>query len=119
MSNSGGCGHRGYDETMISAWLGAAIEIPPYVYQHLARIGAKIYFYRLPKQIKSDEDYLQQLLNDSFETKIQKIKAALNGYLNMCEMGPMQLDKVSELKKVEWDKSKDDIEALKDNNQDR
>ena len=113
MSNSGGCGHRGYDEPIMFLWLGAAVEIPPYVYQHLARIGAKIYFYRLPRQMKTDEDYLEQLLNDSFETKLEKIKVALNAYLNMFEMGLLVLDKDSELKKIEWDKSKDDIEALK------
>ena len=113
MSNSGGCGHRGYDEAIMFVWMGAAVEIPPYVYQHLARIGAKIYFYRFPRQFITDDDYLEQLLNDSFETKLEKIKVALNAYLNIFEMGPMQLDKESDLKKIEWDKSKDDIEALK------
>ena len=65
------------------------------------------------RQFKTDDDYLEQLLNDSFETKLGKIKVALNAYLNMFEMGLLVLDKDSELKKIEWDKSKDDIEALK------
>jgi len=95
-------------------WIGAAVEIPPYVYQHLGRIGAKLYFFRLPRQSKSKDDYLQQLLSNSFKVRYDKIAQALEAYLNMFDMSPMMsLDEESGLKKTEWDKSKDDIEAQK------
>jgi hypothetical protein len=94
--------------------IGAAVEIPPYVYQHLGRMGSKLYFFRLPKQIKSKEDYLQQLLSDSFKVRNTKIAKSLNTYLNILDMSPiLKLDDESGLKKTEWDKSKDDIEAQK------
>jgi len=73
-SDSGTHGHRGYNEPMMFAWIGAAVDIPRKVHKLLTTLGPKLYFVRVPKvQSKSDDDYYQQLLHNDFDIKRSQI----------------------------------------------
>jgi hypothetical protein len=92
MSNSGGCGHRGYSGEYMFNMLGAAVDIPKKVYKYLGYLGPKLYFFRLPKHNKTVEDYLQQLQQETFATKLKRIEKS-SDYFNLFEMGPLKFDK--------------------------
>jgi hypothetical protein len=80
-SDSGAHGHRGYNERMMFAWIGAAIDIPFKVHKLLTTLGPKLYFLRVPKvESKSYEAYYEQMSNDDFTTKVDEIGQALSDY---------------------------------------
>lgn len=110
-SNSGAHGQRGYDENIMFTWIGAVVDIPHKVYKMLGNLGFKLYFYRLPFTEKNEEELVIEMSED-YSSKISKIKSALYEYLYLFEIGP-HLIYNSELNKVKWDNSKDDIEARK------
>ena len=71
-SDSGAQGHRGYTGEYMFTWLGAAVEISRRVHKHLSTLGPKLYFYRLSKISKTEEDYIQQLEGENFGVKFDK-----------------------------------------------
>jgi hypothetical protein len=112
-SDTGAHGHRGYVGDYMFTMVGAAIDIPYKVHKYLGNLGPKLYFFRLPKLIRSDEDYFNQLKDNPFNIKFQNVKIALLDYLQWLERCPkMELDKESKLKKIVWDSDKDEDEAL-------
>jgi hypothetical protein len=112
-SDTGAHGHRGYTGEYMFTMVGAAIDIPYKVHKYLGTLGPKLYFFRLPKLIKSDDDYFNQLKGNPFSVKFQNIKIALIDYLQWLEKCPnMELDPKSKLRKIVWDSDKDDDECL-------
>jgi hypothetical protein len=112
-SDSGAHGHRGYDEKIMFVLAGASVDIPYKVYKVLGYLGPKLYFLRLPKEIRNE---IQRLANlrQNFGAKEQKIQSALFDYLKWLEIRPdMQIDNESGLPKIEWDTAKDDVDSLK------
>jgi hypothetical protein len=110
-SDTGAHGHRGYNEPMMFTWAGAAVDIPYKVHKYLGTLGPKLYFKRLPKSYKKEDDYYNEL-DKNFADKIDKIRVALFDYLEWFESCPdMSLDKESELQKMTWDPEKDDSMA--------
>jgi hypothetical protein len=65
-SDTGAQGHRGYNEDIMFTWLGAVVDIPFRVHKQLSQLGAKLYFYRLPRLQQEEEDYFNQK-SDDFE----------------------------------------------------
>ena len=65
-----------------------------------------LYFLRLPKVNKTEDEYLKQL-NFNFEQNVKEIGEALFGYLKWFEIGPSENDP-SALPKIEWDAEKED-----------
>ncbi|MFZ0510816.1 MAG: hypothetical protein WAM14_04350 [Candidatus Nitrosopolaris sp.] len=55
MTDSGVHGQRGYDGTLMFTWVGAAVDIPRKVYKMLGNLGAKLYFFRMPYNNKTDK----------------------------------------------------------------
>ena len=110
-SNSGAHGQRGYDENTMFVWIGAVVDIPYKVYKMLGNLGFKLYFFRLPFEEKTEMDLLLGMSED-FPSKINNIKSTLYEYLYLFETGP-HLIYDSELNKVKWNNSKDDVEAKK------
>ena len=53
-SDAGAHGHRGYDEKIMFVWVGALVDIP-------STLGAKLYFLRLPKVEKTEDEYIAQI----------------------------------------------------------
>ena len=106
-SDTGAHGHRGYNEKIMFTWIGAAIDIPPKVYRHLTMLGPKMYFYRLSKARKKEEDCYDQL-NDDFEKKIKEIKVALFEYLKWFEIAPQVVHEKGLPSKIQWDFVKDE-----------
>ena len=115
VSDSGAHGHRGYDEPIMFTWVGAAVDIPWKVYKILNNLGRRLYFYRLHFKEESVEeltDYATE--KDDFNIKRTRIQEALFEYLKWFEIGPDQVEDSYDTtnKKVRWDYSKDDKEAL-------
>lgn len=114
-SDSGAHGHRGYNERMMFAWIGAAIDIPFKVHKLLTTLGPKLYFLRVPKvESKSHEAYYEQMSNDDFTTKVDEIGQALSDYQSWFEMGPeMVKDDMfgSTLRKMPWNSEENQKEA--------
>jgi hypothetical protein len=95
-SDTGAHGHRGYNEEMMFTWIGAAVDIPHKVHKLLGTLGPKLYFLRLPKADKSEDDYLAQIQNDDFSSKVKEVQEALFDYLKWFEIGPdMTINKES------------------------
>jgi hypothetical protein len=112
-SDTGAHGHRGYVGDYMFTMVGAAIDIPYKVHKYLGFLGPKLYFFRLPKLNKTEDDYFNQLRDNPFNIKFQNIKTALLDYLQLLERCPkMEIDEESKLKKIVWDSEKDDDEAL-------
>jgi predicted transcriptional regulator len=113
MTDSGVYGQRGYDGKLMFTWVGAGVDIPHKVYKHLGNLGAKLYFFRMSYNSKTEDD-LVRLANKDFDTNFGEIKSALFDYLKWFEIGPDLIeDKSSGLPKMKWDKSKDDLETMK------
>lgn len=108
-SDTGAQGHRGYNEKMMFTWVGAAVDIPYKVHRYLGTLGPKLYFFRLPKVKKTEDEYLKDL-NFNFEQNIQEIREALFRYLKWFEIGPNIVNENDDtgLPKIEWDPNKDD-----------
>jgi hypothetical protein len=112
-SDTGAHGHRGYNEEMMFTWIGAAVDIPHKVHKLLGTLGPKLYFLRLPKADKSEDDYLVQIQNDDFSSKVKAVQEALFDYLKWFEIGPeMTINKESSLPKMQWSFEKDDKKTL-------
>jgi hypothetical protein len=112
-SDTGAHGHRGYNEEMMFTWIGAAVDIPHKVHKLLGTLGPKLYFLRLPKADKSEADYLAQIQNDDFSSKVKEVQEALFDYLKWFEIGPeMIIEKQSGLPKMQWNFEKDDKQTL-------
>lgn len=77
-SDTGAQGHRGYNENekMMFVWIGAAVDIPYKVHRYLGTLGPKLYFLRLPKWNRTEEDHYNQL-NDNFEQNLNEIQDTL------------------------------------------
>jgi predicted transcriptional regulator len=112
-SDTGAHGHRGYNEEMMFTWIGAAVDIPHKVHKLLGTLGPKLYFLRLPKADKSEDEYLAQIQNDNFGSKVKEVQEALFDYLKWFEIGPeMTINKESSLPKMKWNFEQDDKETL-------
>jgi hypothetical protein len=113
VSDSGAHGHRGYNERMMFVSVGAAVDIPFKVHRYLGTLGPKLYFLRLPKVEKTEDEYIAQI-NSDFEEKVQEIERALFEYLRWFELYPSADNQISDaisLAKIEWNTSKDDADA--------
>jgi hypothetical protein len=91
-SDTGAHGHRGYNEKIMFVWIGAAVDIPYKVHRYLGTLGPKLYFLRLPKANKTEEDYYKQL-NDNFEQNLNEIQNTLFDYQKWFVICPTAISK--------------------------
>jgi hypothetical protein len=111
-SDTGAHGHRGYHGEYMFVWVGAAVDIPYKVHKYLGTLGPKLYFLRLPKVFKNDEEYRKYINNDDFIIKTKQIEQALIDYLNWFELHP-DVEKINNIAKIAWNKDqKDDQTAI-------
>ena len=112
-TESGVHGKRGYYGNYMFTWIGAAVDIPHNIYKFLSTIGFKIYFLRLPRTEISEDDLVEQTTAEKpFNEKIREIEKLLIDYLNWFEICPISIG-LQNLAKIEWDKSKDDKNAIR------
>jgi hypothetical protein len=111
-SDSGAHGHRGYNGTYMFVLIGAAVDIPWKVHKLLGTIGPKLYFLRLRKSEKSEDQYLSELKNDDFNERISEIKELMIDYQNWFHVCPL-IELENKLSKIKWDSQKDDENALR------
>lgn len=110
-SHSGAQGRRGYYGNYMFVWIGAAVDIPYRVHKLLAVLGPKLYFFRLPRVEKSDQELLD-CLNANFEKKHKQVQDAVIDYLMWFEICPSLVeDKESGLLTMVWNSGKDDSTA--------
>jgi predicted transcriptional regulator len=113
-SDTGAHGHRGYTGEFMFVWIGAAVDVPRKVHKYLAALGPKLYFYRVPKSKKTEQDYIKELEGEEFGPKFEKIKNKLSEYLEWFDLYPIEtLDNQNNnaLLKIPWDDKKDDKKA--------
>ena len=86
----------------------AAVDIPWRVHKALGNLGAKLYFLRLPKSDKTEDNYFDEL-DEDFGEKVNKINSALLDYLEWFNTCPdMSMEKDSGLFKMPWNSEIDD-----------
>jgi hypothetical protein len=112
-TESGVHGKRGYYGSYMFTWIGAAVDIPYSVYKFLSTIGFKIYFLRLPRIEVSEDELVDQITTEKpFNEKMREIEKLLLDYLTWFEICPISIG-LQNIAKIEWDKSKDDKNAIK------
>jgi hypothetical protein len=89
LETDSGLGHKGVTGKVMFVFCGVAVEMPPQVYAMLTNFGPKLYFFRLPKTTKTHSQYLADLKGDQFIVKSQRMKDAMNGYLDVFESCPI------------------------------
>jgi len=112
-TDSGACGQRKYEGEYQFTWLGAAVDIPLRAHKLMASIGPKLYFFRLPKSNKTEDDLLVAMGKDDFISKVNSIRRSLLEYLEWFDRCPVSEDseqviKENNLIKIQWDNGKDD-----------
>ena len=113
VTNTGSCGQRGYDEEIMFTWLGAAVDIPNKAHKLMGSLGPKLYFFRLPKNKKNEDELLAAMDKDDFIPKVKKIRTSLMEYLEWFDRCPIsetndKVIKENNLIKIQWDNDKDD-----------
>lgn len=122
-SDTGAHGHRGYVGEFMFVWIGAAVDIPRKVHKYLSTLGPKLYFFRLPKTEKTEEEYLDQFEGEEFGVKFERIQKTVKEYLDWFEQCSSSKSPVTDeiatddvdttLVKVDWNKEKDEKKALR------
>jgi predicted DNA-binding transcriptional regulator len=111
-SDTGAHGHRGYHGEYMFTWVGAAVDIPWKVHKYLGTLGPKLYFLRLPKVFKTDDEYRNYINKDDFIIKTKQTEEALIDYLNWFERCPNG-EIINNLVKISWNRDcKDDQNAI-------
>jgi hypothetical protein len=93
----------------------AAVDIPYRVYKILNNLGHRLCYYRLHFKDESLQDLTEYAAEqEDFNDKKGRIQSALFDYLKWFEIGSFELEPdANNNKKVKWDYSKNDKEALK------
>ena len=121
-SDTGAQGHRGYSGEHMFVWIGAAVEISRKVHKYLSTLGPKLYFFRIPKSQRSEDQYYDQIKGKQFQEKVKEIQNKLEEYLEWFNRCPIQeigsngkddVGKGSLPLKIEWDEAKDEEKALR------
>ena len=123
-SDSGTQGHRGYSGEFMFTWVGAAVEISRKVHRLLSSLGPKLYFYRIPKTEKSENELLGQIKGIQFNEKFLRVQDKLQEYLNWFQRYPNKVFPEAEINtndtitenvflKIQWDESKDEENAIR------
>jgi len=96
-------------------WLGAAVDIPYRAHKLMGSIGPKLYFLRLPKTNKKEDELIKAMDKDDFIPKINKIKRSLLEYLEWFDRCPVsdsddvkRITRENSLIKIKCDSEKDD-----------
>ena len=112
-TNSGVHGKRGYYGNYMFTWLAAAVEIPHNIYKFLSTIGFKIYFLRLPRTKVTVAELVDQFNSENdFNQKMEEVEKLLFDYLIWFEVCPIAIGQ-NRAVKIEWDKKKDDKDAIR------
>jgi hypothetical protein len=130
-SDTGAQGHRGYKGDYMFVWIGAAVEISRKVHKYLSTLGPKLYFYRVPKSQRTEDQYFEAIKGKSFQVKINEIQILLEKYLEWFNKCPIKVDldekednydnenneeeytKVDAPIKIDWNNEKDEDKALR------
>jgi hypothetical protein len=85
-------------------------------------LGPKLYFYRLSKISKTEDDYVRQLEGENFGDKFDRIREKVVEYLDWFDRCPIKNPVMTEnhegdseinpVIKIEWDKKRNDRKAL-------
>jgi IclR-like helix-turn-helix domain-containing protein len=88
LETDSGLGHKGVTGKVMFVMGGAGVEFSPMVYGLLTFFGAKLHCFRLPEGNKTHEQYVKDLKGDQFIVKFQRMKDAMNEYLDTFESCP-------------------------------
>jgi hypothetical protein len=106
-THTGAHGERVYRDIYFNL-VGAAVDIPYKVYGLLGYLGPKLYFLRMPKMNKTEDDLLDEMYQDEYPLRFKRVQNALNDYLNVYASCPdMEFEKESKLSRIVWSKNDD------------
>lgn len=112
-SDSGVHGRRGYCGEYMFTMIGAAVDVSYKVYKHLTNLGPKLYFLRMPKSYKTDDQYSRMLQSDDFIERKNELKEKINDYMNWFDnFNPFEIDEKSKLVKIPVDMKREDAENI-------
>lgn len=112
-SDSGVHGRRGYDGEHMFTMIGAAVDVSYKVYKHLTNLGPKLYFLRMPKSYKTDDDYSRMLQSDDFIERKNELKEKINDYMDWFDkFCPFEIDEKSKLVKIKVDMKREDAKNI-------
>jgi len=103
LETDSGLGHKGVTGKVQFVMGGAFVEFSPMIYGMLTTFGAKLYFFRLPKIKKTHKQYLDDLKGETFTIKFQRMKDAMDEYLDIFESCP-SAELEDNLQKISLDK---------------
>lgn len=115
-SDTGAHGHRSYDREMIFSWIGATAIVSPKVYDIMSQLGPRLYFLRLPKVEKKDDEYVEIFRANRHKQDILIVKRLLADYYDWLEACPTAVkDEVfkSKIRKIPWDSEGNSEETLR------
>ena len=107
-SDTGAQGHRGYNGDYMFVWIGAAVEISRKVHKYLSTLGPKLYFLRIPKSQRSEDQYFEQLKGKPFQDKINEIQLQLEKYLEWFNKCPIKVNLENKEDNKENDENKEE-----------
>jgi hypothetical protein len=112
-SDSGVHGRRGYCGEYMFTMIGAAVDVSYKVYKHLTNLGPKLYFLRMPKSYKTDDDYSRMLQSDDFIERKNELKEKINDYMDWFDkFCPFEIDEKSKLVKIPVDMESEDTKNI-------
>jgi DNA-binding transcriptional ArsR family regulator len=107
-SDTGAQGHRGYSGEYMFVWIGAAVEISRKVHKYLSTLGPKLYFFRIPKLPRTEDQYFEQIKGMQFQDKVSEVQSKLEEYLDCFNSCPVKgdsnpIENFDDIKKEEYD----------------
>ncbi len=86
-SDSGAHVRKGYTGQHMFTMIGAAVDIPYRVHKQLSNLGPKLFFHRIRRSHKKEEEYIQMLMEDNFGIRKQELQDKINEYNQWFDQG--------------------------------
>ena len=80
-SDSGMCGQRGYEESIIFNWIGATTPLPAKVHRMMSQLGTRLLLYEVPVTEPTEEELIAYASKDEAGAAEGDCRRAVNSYL--------------------------------------
>lgn len=101
-TDSGTHGRRGYRGDYLFAWLGCTTPFSPSVWQAMAQLGSRLFFYRVPEQQVTVDDLLRVHEQVPYRERVEFCREVVQHFLTDL------FTFYGDVRGVQWDSSNDD-----------
>jgi len=105
--DSGVHGHRGYSGDYKFGWIGASTPLRNSVWNIMGKFGNRLFFLNMNEKNRTDEDFVEMFMGESYEEKIKECRGVVQNFLN-------NFYKKYPLRSLKWEKKEQDIFILKE-----